>query len=603
MTAVGGHISAAEIADLALPGLPRSKRGVLLRAEAERWTWIEHRRRGGTVRLFAVEGLPEPAREALQQRRLQLVPANLRPVGRPKGSDYFTRYPEAADAVEVILSRQQLAAQRVLELLSQSFPVLPSRRTLARYIARFEAEKKPLLTSFRDPDAYKSKHRVALGRKDAAVTRANQVWEIDTTKADVLTKGGRKSILGLVDVYSRRASYLVCPSESAQSVRRLLVETIRAWGVVPEVLRTDNGSGYVNASVVSALPALGIRHDRVPPGSGDAKPFVERLFGTFTRERAELLDGYCGHNVADAQAIRQRARKETGRAVIVPELEPEQLQDIINAWLDGVYHQRPHSTTRQAPIARWLASPAPSARAPSEDALKIALSALIGSATVGKRGIQWRRGRYWSPALCAWIGRTVELRRDEDDLGAIFVFDEDGHFIDTAVNHERAGMSEEQFARAARQQQNDFMAKARAELRAKKSRFSVEDARDALLREDALRAGQLALFPVQTVERPTRQLQSIAATPAPKLPSQAALDEAMTRTAPPRQKELSIAEKVAAADRVLAAVEAGADVDADAIARARLYASSTEYRAQKLLTVPFPGPQGLTPPLTRRQSA
>ncbi|MFV3448532.1 hypothetical protein ACNJGE_21290, partial [Mycobacterium tuberculosis] len=96
-----------------------------------------------------------------------------------------------------------------------------------------------------------------------------------------------------------------------------------------------------------------------PPASGDKKPFVERMFGTFTRERAALLDGFAGHNVAQAAKLRQAAKVRTGRAVIVPELTAAELQVVINAWLDGVYHVRDHAGTGASPIARWTNSPRP----------------------------------------------------------------------------------------------------------------------------------------------------------------------------------------------------------------------------------------------------
>lgn len=583
----GGHLTAAEIAKLGLPGLPGSKRGVIFTAERQSWSWIERKGRGGISRAYAIADLPEPARAALEATRVPLIPANLRPVGRPAGSDFFTLNPAVADAVEAILADRPLAAMRILELLARRFPVLPSRRTLSRFMARLEEEKAALLASTRNPDLYKSRYKLALGRADGSVTRANQVWELDTTKADVLTKGGRIMVLGLIDRYSRRARFMIAPSESGQAVRRLLVDTIRAWGVMPETVMTDNGSGYVNASIVSALETLGIHHHRCLPGTPEGKPYVERLFGTFTRERAELLDGYAGHNVAEAQALRAVAKKRTGRALVVPALEPEELQAILDNWTEGVYNHREHSGIRMTPFRRWTSCTTPSTRAPSDDVLKIALSRRIGPARVGKRGIRWKSGRYWSDALPAWMGRMVMLRRDEDDLGAIFVFDEDGHFIDTAVNHDRAGMSEEAFARAAARHQGEWMKAARADVRAKQASFRFEDVRDEVLREDAIAAGKVTALPRPTIERATAAMDSIAARPAPALPSERELAVAIARAAPRLKLETPIADKVAAADRVIAAADAGDEVDAEALRRARLYAGSSEYRAEKMATAPF----------------
>ncbi|MDQ1229292.1 Mu transposase C-terminal domain-containing protein [Sphingomonas sp. SORGH_AS_0879] len=585
MTLLGReYLSAQEIASLELEGLPTNRTAVANRASRGEWRWISRQGVGGG-RLFAVADLPEAARRDYADRTAAQPVAGQR--GRPKGSDFFTRNPDAADAVEAWIAERDLSATGVLELLTARFDPVPSIRTVRRFISKLEATKPALLASVRDPDLYKSKYRIALGRADASVSYAHQIWEIDTTKADVMTKEGRKSILGIVDVWSRRTFYLVVDSESAQSVRRTLVAAMTAWGVMPEVLRTDQGSGYINATIRSACELIGIVHDPVPPASGDKKPFVERMFGTFTRERAELLGGYIGHNVAEAQRLRARARKETKRPVIVPELTADELQAIINNWLDGVYHVRTHSSLGASPMARWTNSPRSARGAPDEGALKLLLSALVGTAQVTKRGITWKKGRYWTPPLAAHVGRTVTIRRDEDDLGALFVFDEDNRYIGTAVNAERSGLSERDFAVEARRDQAKLINAQRAELREKRRRFSFENARNAVLRRDAEQAGKLVALPVRTVEHQTPTLASIADAPA-VLPSSSAIDAAEMRyPGPAARPPRSFEDRMAEADRVLADHDAGQAVDPDALSRARIFTQSTEYRAHKLLTADF----------------
>lgn len=585
MTLLGReYLSAQEIASLELEGLPTNRMAVTKRASRGEWRWIDRQGRGGG-RLFAVADLPEAARRDYADRTAAQPVGGQR--GRPKGSDFFTRNPDAADAVEAWLAERDLSATAILELLEVRFLSVPSVHTVRRFISRLEASKPALLASFRDPDLYKSKYRVALGRADAGVSYAHQIWEIDTTKADVMTKEGRKSILGIVDVWSRRTFYLVVDSESAQSVRRTLVACMMAWGVMPEVLRTDQGSGYINATIRSACELLGIAHDPVPPASGDKKPFVERMFGTFTRERAELLDGYIGHNVAEAQRLRAVARKETTRPVIVPELSADELQAIISHWLDGVYHVRTHSSLGVSPMARWTNSPRAARGAPDEGTLKLLLSALVGQAQVTKRGITWKKGRYWTAPLAGYVGCTVILRRDEDDLGALYVFDEDQRYIGTAVNAERSGLSDRDFAVEARRQQAALMNAQRAEMREKKRKFSFEDARSALLRRDAEEAGKLVTLPVRTVEHQTAAIASIADAPA-TLPSPAEVEIAQARyPAPSASAPRTFEERMAEADRIMADHAAGRPVDPEALSRARVFTSSHEYRAEKMLTADF----------------
>lgn len=591
------HLSAAEIAQLRLAGLPATKRGVLLLAGKAGWHRVDRPGPGGGF-WFAVTELPEGARADLARRQAAANDAQpQRGRGRPKGSDYWSANPKVADAVEAYVAQQQLAAPRVFELLKSSFPgaALPSLRALRRRIALIEASKPALLAYHRDPDLYRSRYRVALGRADAEATHANHIWEIDTTKADVVCTDGRVSILGVADVYSRRAKYLVVESESARSVRATLIAAMTSWGVLPEILRTDQGSGFVNRTMETGLAALGIELDDLPPARPDLKPHVERLFGTFTRERAQLLGGFIGHNVAQAQKLRAAARRKSGRAEIVAEISSAELQAIIDNWIEGTYGQRIHGSTGEAPIARFLASPVASRRAPDRETLRRALSAHVGHALVGKRGVQWKGGRYWAEPLAAWMGQRIILRRDEDELGELLVFAPDGAFICTAVNHERAGLSERDFAMEARRQQAAWMREQNAALKAKQREFRFENARDAILRRDAEAAGKLHPLPPRTAEHSTPTIESMAgdtAPPAPRTPAR--------RAATPAPSAATVRDKVAQADALLAKAANGEPVDPDLLARARAYAASPEYRAEKIMAGDFARPRPVAPNLTWR---
>lgn len=577
---VPGYASAQELAAAALPGLPTTKRSINRRAEADGWQYIDRVGRGGG-RLYRVADLPREAQQALLQQRINS--ASAAPVGRPKGSDYFTRNPDVAAAVEAILASRRLAAPGVMELLQDDFVALPSLRSLRRFIARLEEERKTVILSMRDPDAFKSRHRVSIGRADANTTHAHQIWEIDATKADVMTTEGRKMILGLIDRWSRRVLFMVCPSESAQSVRRLLITAIERWGVVPETVMTDQGSGFINGAIVSALEMLGIDHWPCPPASGDKKPHIERVFGTFQRQRTELFDGYLGHSVAEAQQLRAKARKDSGRPVIQARMSAGELQAALDNWTDGVYHLREHGTLRMSPMRKWQSSPVPARSAPGADVLRMALSALVGPRTVGKRGIQWQGGRYWSPALAPWVARQVIVRRDEDELGELLIFSPDGEFIDIAVNHERSGLSEAEFAAEARAQQAQWLREQRADLKKRSKDFNFERARDAVLRRDAEAAGKLVQLPLPTQVHTTPAIESLAAgagSSAPQPPRRERSDDAATIVPLPK----SPATKMREADAIIARADAGEAVDADALRRARTYASTAEYRAQRAVT-------------------
>lgn len=589
---VPGYASAQELAAAALPGLPRTQSAIIRLAKRDGWGFIDRVGRGGG-RLYRVADLPIDAQRALTAQRIGT--ATSAPVGRPRGSDYFSRNPKVAAAVEMILASRSLAAPAVMELLEDDFTILPSLRSLRRFIARIERERKAVIASMRDPDAFKSRYRVSIGRADANTTHAHQIWELDATKADVMTTEGRKMILGLIDRWSRRVLFMVCESESAQSVRRLLIAAIERWGVVPEIVMTDQGSGFINAAIVSALELLGIEHWPCPPASGDKKPHIESVFRTFQNQRTELFDGYLGHSVAEAQKLRAKARKDSGRPVIEARMSPAELQSALDGWTDGVYHLREHGSLRMSPMRKWQSSPVPARSAPGADVLRMALSALVGTRTVGKRGIIWQGGRYWSPSLAAWVARQVIVRRDEDELGELLIFTPEGAFIDVAVNAGRSGLSEAEFATEARAQQAKWLREQRADLKARAKDFSFERARDAILRRDAEAAGKLVQLPMPTQPHTTAAIDTLSdAGPAPTPAAPRPQSPAPSAAIVPMPK--SPAAKMREVDAVIARADAGEAVDAAELRRARLYVTTSEYRAQRMvadhLAAPSPSASG-----------
>lgn len=585
------HLTAQQIADLKLDGMPGSAWRVLVRADREGWSYEEKARKQGG-RHFAIASLPASAQADLKARwcgnRKPKPSASNTQDGKGRPS-WWAAHPDVADAVQACLAVHKWSASVIMEMLATEFVDLPSARSLRRFIATYEKSNPALLSSLRNPDEFKNKFRASVGTMSGSALYAHHMWEIDTTPADVMTTEGRKAVLGIVDRYSRRARFMVCKSESAQSVRRFLIDTIRAWGVMPTIIFTDQGSGFINKSIKSALEILGIELHDLPPARPDLKPFVERVFGTFTRQRAEIMPGYIGHNVADAQVLRARARKATGKPVVVAKMSADQLQETLDNWASGPYYQRTHSTLKMSPMAREQGSRRLAARAPDEQILTKALSALVGPRIVGKRGIAWNGGRYWSAECAAYIGRSVIVRRDEEDLGELFIFDaEDRTFIGAAVNVQRSGLSEQEFARQARADQAQLLKVQRAELLAKQRRFKPETAAMNVLMADAEAAGKLTSLPVARhalADAAASQAKAASAKPKRSRKASAPAVEATVSTNSWAAK--SIAEKVAYVDAVLAAHDRGETVDAEELLWARGFVNQAAYRAEKIMIAHF----------------
>jgi putative transposase len=572
-------ISNAALAAMKIDGLPSTKRGVRQLRVRQNWPTISA---DGRLQLIDVAALPDeyrlPIMAAMQPRILpKAANSGKRGAGRPTGTSFFDTNPHVAEAVTAWLSNHRYAATTIWDLLAASnIRPLPPIYTLRRFIKHIEEKLEVTLTALRDPDKAKSKYRVALGSADASASYAHQYWELDTTKADaktkggVMTKDGRRMILGVIDRYSRRTLFNIGVSESALSVRALLLRAITEWGVLPGTIIVDNGSGYINETVKTACAMLGIEHKPCPPASPERKPFVERVFGTFTRQRAVVLPGFTGHNVADAQKLRAKAKKETGRAEIFAEMTAEELQAILDNWTTGVYETRVHGGIGMSPLAKAMQSPIPATAAPAPEIVARALTAFVGNMVVGKRGLRWKGGRYWASELAAFIGTAVHVRRDEEDLGALLVFDDSGEFVCEAVNYERSGLSQQGFAMAARHHQQAHDKRAKAELREFMRRYPIERARAELLRADAEAAGKLATLPVLPVDaQPSR------ASIEPR-ENTARLHKLPQATKPVSADE--IATRVARAEALIARASQGHDVAEHELAWANAFVAGPTYQ-------------------------
>ena len=183
---------------------------------------------------------------------------------------------------------------------------LPSVRTIQHWTKQWREENKVLWAHLYDPDAARGCYGASTGRADEGVDSLNALWEVDATTSDVLLSDGqRHTILGIIDVWSRRMLLHVTRTSPSTAVCTALRRAILAWGV-PDAVRCDNGKEFISHHARTALTDLGIEQKTAPPFQPERKPFIERALGTFSHDLLELLPGFCGHDVSDRQAIRSR---------------------------------------------------------------------------------------------------------------------------------------------------------------------------------------------------------------------------------------------------------------------------------------------------------
>ena len=388
-----------------------------------------------------------------------------------KGTGIVDSNPRMRDlVVSMIEGSAHVKAHHIVDALEVRFPgpQIPVARTVQVFMARYRREHRRELLMLQNPDAAKSRYKPAFGDACEDVTALNQRWELDSSPADVMCIDGRFALVAAIDVWSRRARVLVVPTSKAVNIgilmRRCIVGIegrLPRWGVPAEV-RTDEGKDYVSKYLRRVLADLAVRHDRLPGYSPEMKPFIERFFGTMTRDLFPLLPGFTGHNVADAQALRSRKsfderRGQTDREVFGVQMGAEELQARVDAWIEHHYHQRHHQglpdgMTPHLMAASWTGQVRTIENPRGLDRLfDIAAGASDGLCTVGKKGIRAGGTTYVAPELTDYIGEKVRAFLHADEPGVICVYDveDDRRFICLAQDPAVTGVSRQEIAHAA----------------------------------------------------------------------------------------------------------------------------------------------------------
>ena len=343
---------------------------------------------------------------------------------------------------------------------------LPSYDTVLRFCEKWKREN-PLTYEFsQNPDAAKSKYMMSAGSYSEGVKARNQVWELDSTPADIITSDGKRmAVLASLDVHTRRATIHLDERSSSYSIARLLRKSIKRFGV-PEMVVTDNGKDYTSNHFAAICQTLGIYQKIVPPFSGDAKPHVERFFRTLSSDLFEGLDGYIGHNVAeraaltaqksfeDKQASMEQFRKASKKGFtekwkfkkenlgieLKITMTAKELEVWVDRWNARIYEQRAHAGLgKRKPIDVWNNCSFP-VKAIADPRMLDILTGEHFKRRVGKEGIRIDNAHYIHEKLIPYAGEHVLIITPED-YGHIFVFSLDYMPICIAEDVEKTGKS------------------------------------------------------------------------------------------------------------------------------------------------------------------
>lgn len=398
------------------------------------------------------ETISRPSLDAWRSKKKELGLAGLlESVVRGKPPGRIT--PEMADYM-IGIKRQKIHTRpvRIHEYLVNKFAgpgiVLPHEATVRRFISNWEKEKAELVSFLRNPDKWRSDYQAAFGDASEKAEYFLHMMEFDNTPADVMCADGQRyTVTGAIDIFSRKARCLLVPTSKSVAIANMMRRLILDWGIF-DVGIMDNGKDYASKHIDAVCGALGIEQVFTPPFTPENKPHIERFFRSLSMMLFEELSGYIGHSVADRKDIESRksfAQRMFGKGnVIECRMTAEELQAVIDTWVDKIYHQRTHSTLGKSPEARAGESGRTVKKILDERVLDILL-APVGRPTVSKKGIRYQNGRYVAPELAdGHIKGKVQIRRDMADAGRLYVFDMESRFICIATDAALEGLTVEE---------------------------------------------------------------------------------------------------------------------------------------------------------------
>jgi putative transposase len=385
---------------------------------ADDWRTEEALWRYGLIREAADERLTGAQRGALVRAlaaRLHAHPSGeLKPIGRSTLDDWIRAY--RGGGFGALIPKERASVPRTAAALLEEAAAL-RRENPARTAAQISRILKARHGGRGPSESTVGRHlaRVGLTRQAAAGARRvfgrfeasapNELWVADCLHGPVI--GRHRAILfAILDDHSRLI--VAARFEHAETTTRLeavLRAALEARGV-PERLYVDNGAPFASKQLARACAVLGIRLVHSAPGRPQGRGKIERFFRTLREQFLVELDG-----------------REN--------LDFAQLDRLLRAWLERVYHRRAHSQTGQPPLERYLKDGfkprTATARELREAFLWAEQRTVTKTATVSLHGNTYEV----DPALA---GRRVELHFDPYGLDAVEVYHH-GRPFGTAVAH------------------------------------------------------------------------------------------------------------------------------------------------------------------------
>jgi putative transposase len=259
--------------------------------------------------------------------------------------------------------------------------------------------------------AYADKYEIIMRRESKY---PNQIWQVDhcLLSIKVIHKDKIEEhpwLTIIIDDFSRCIMgfclYTGAPSamQTALALRKAIwYKQDKNWPVcgIPEILYTDHGTDFTSTHIEYVCAELKVQliHSIVGKPKGRGK--VERFFLSLEQKLIELL-------------------KLDNKIYNLSELE-----EIIKDFIINDYHHTIHSTTGETPIVLWNKQQIIPQMPDSIDKLNLLLLTAKKFRIVQRDGIRFAGFRYFHPNLIAYIGESIIIHFDPNDLSEIWVYEQ-----------------------------------------------------------------------------------------------------------------------------------------------------------------------------------
>lgn len=293
---------------------------------------------------------------------------------------------ETLDRAEALKREQPHRSARSIATILAMDPTSPiaeadlAPRTLHRHLAQRGATTARLLNPPR-PKPYRRFERSAFG----------DLWQGDAMHGPWLPDPAQPDqqrqvfLFAFLDDHTRLAPHAQFYwNEQLPRMEDCLKRAILRYGL-PLAVYVDRGKVYTAKQFDTICASLGIQRILGTPYYPEGRGKIERFFQFVQSDFLPEL------NQADVTTLAQ-------------------LNQSLLAWLEVVYHRKPHAETGQAPLERFRGQPQPSTRSVDPTSLRQAFLHRDQRKVTSTATISFQANRYRVPAYLR--GQSVELRYD-----------------------------------------------------------------------------------------------------------------------------------------------------------------------------------------------